>query len=798
MSWSIDHLSASDCERIARASFDVKEKHGDELTGLCPFHGETGTKSLSFGYNIAKDGYKCFACSASGDLISLWAHAHGIDDNKEAFKRFTSEHGDAKESAPRRPARGPSPGESRGGAARNGGRGDAEATIYLPESDLSALPPLPENWVKRAASLWTWSPKTVTRLDLRLWTKGKEQRIAIPIRINDGRLVNIRLYNPVAEKGKKIRSWKKDCGKNKLFPAPATWPTEGILILCEGEKDCITALSHGFAAVTQTCGVTSWEDKFTPYFKGRDVVICYDADDAGAKGAAKVAKKLTGTASRVRVLAWPSIMADKQDLTDWFSIHRRTAQDLKDLIALAPEIAIEEPTAVKRGIPVKASYLRFFVENSRGGMSFRPRLLVDEVLGEKPLIHDPATGKHMAWNGRHWEEHSEAHIRNRVLTLLGEEGNSNRAADCQRMIRDLSLLPNGRQFNDRDTMLPLSNGMFSTGTFTIAPHDPEHLNTYTLGIHLDIDADQLPTCPRFTQFMAELIPDLPTRREVLKYGGLCLTRDVRYEKALILIGPGGDGKSTFIKLLEHIVGEHNVSNLTIGALHDQFQRVTLKDKLLNVATETEAGLLQSNMFKAVVSADRITAAFKFKDAFSFRPVAKHIYAANREPTVQDTTEGYFRRLIYVYVKKSFSTPDLDLLRTLKGETDAIFLTLLRHYQLLQQEGFIETPYMKECLETYKEHLNPVIRFANLHLERTTTVNTETVTVYEKYRQFCARHGHNKPKCEAEFGKELKSHWKDLVKKRDSARSDSRRTYYVGVKIIDDSPGNDLEKVEYVP
>ncbi len=794
MSWSLNNLGESDRAAIARQCFTVKEEKGDELTGLCPFHGETGVNSLSFGYNPVKDACKCFSCGASGDLITLWGQAHGIGDNKEACKRFIAAHGDGSPPA----GRGSYSGKKVGGASRNGGQGEiSEVTHYIPEERFQALPRLPDNWVKSCGDKFSWSPEVITALDIRLWTsaRGDDTRIAIPVRVMDGRLANIRLYRPGSATNK-IRSWAKEHGKNKLYPHPGAWTSDVPLLICEGEKDAITALSHGFNAVTQTCGTGSWDDKFTPYFKDLDLVICYDHDDAGRKGGARLAAKLAGTASRVRVLSWPESSPDKFDLTDWFTVQRRTAQDLKDLIALAP--AVESPdkkgASDKRGATVSADVMRFFHFNGRG-YSFKPRLLVDEILKDKPLCYESTTGKIFAWNGRHWEEHGETHIRNRALRLLAEEATSSRSNDVCCMVRDLSLMPHGRAWNDRHHLLPLQNGLFSLTAQTIEKHDPEHLNTYTLDLAVDL-GEILPTCPTWMGFMLSLIPDAATRREIQKFAGYCLTRDTRHEKALMLIGPGGDGKSTFIRLIESILGETNVSNVSLGALSDQFQRVSLRDKLLNVSTEVESGLLQSNMFKALVSGDRITAAFKHKDSFSFRPVAKHIFAANRPPTVQDTTEGYYRRIMYIYVERAFDKPDLFLSDKLADERAGIFFWMVRGLQLLNEEGFTETRYMRDCLGQYKELNNPVIAFCVTHIEPDPKVNTETVTVYDKYRKFCGFRGYL-PKSEAQFGKELKGHIKGLEKKRDSARSDSRRRYYVGLRLVDDSPNSEMEKVEHV-
>ena len=70
----------------------------------------------------------------------------------------------------------------------------------------------------------------------------------------------------------------------------------------------ICARSQGLNAVTQTAGCGTWTDVFSAHFAGRDVVIVYDCDAAGHKGAMKAAESLIEVAKSVRVMVWPELM----------------------------------------------------------------------------------------------------------------------------------------------------------------------------------------------------------------------------------------------------------------------------------------------------------------------------------------------------------------------------------------------------------------------------------------------------------------------------------------------------------
>lgn len=772
MSWSADNLSPAQREAIARECFTVQEQRGDELHGLCPAHDD---HTRSFSYNIEKDACNCLACGFSGDLITLWATTHQISDNKEAFKAFREAHG-----------QGFSHGKGGLTKGKGGGRGGAlsverppEKTQIIPEADFLALPALPDKVRAMCRLKFGWSDAVIERIGIRF--RASDQRIAIPVRQDDGALVNVRLYLPGAEENK-LLSWGKGFGKTKLFPAPATWGADPV-ILCEGEKDTLAAISHGFNAVTQTAGVGTWDSaRFNRFFAGRKVIIAYDHDDAGRKGADKVAAALAPVADSVAIIRWPSFMKEKQDVCDWFITHGKTAEEFKELLLDAARV--EKPAGNgrsrgERAAEIPLDQICFFI-----GKQFKPRLCADAVLADMRVANDPRPGLMYQWDGRHWEEIHETTVRHRVLQLLGQEGDSGRVSNVLTIVRDLTIIRNGRKFNDLPNKLPLKNGILDIASGSLANHDPDNLNTYCLDISLRLDPDNMPTCEQFSRFMVDFIPDDAARREVLKFAAYCLTRETKHEKALFLVGPGGDGKSTFITVLQAILGEVNTSAVTLGALDDQFQRVHIKDKLLNVSTEVEGGLLQSNMFKALVSGDDVQASYKGKDGFRFKPVAKHIFAANKFPTIQDTTRGLLRKVMMVEVEKRFSTVDLDLKQKLLGELDGIFLMLLRHLQLLQKEGFKdeEVPYLVDCKARFAESNNPVIGFCDMCLDRLDGVDpgADSMLVYKRYVSYCSARGY-KPKSEQHFGRELKGVMKGVERKRET--SGNRRYYYTNVVLL---------------
>jgi putative DNA primase/helicase len=326
MGYALEELGSARCRSIAEGLFTVTKVYGEKLNGHCPVHPQPD-KSASFYYDPTKDLYKCRSCEAGGDLVKLWCEINGLDSRGEGFKRFKAEFvgdGGGKPSPrkvrtepPAKPDPAPIP------------------EVYIDEAVYEALPPLPAERVTELRRLRGWSAGVIEVCGLREFRPPRgESRIAIPIRDDQGRLCNIRLYQPGAAEFKVISwfdqtctacggSWKKvdkakrcskcgappnDYGRTRLWPAPSVWKRAGLLWLCEGEPDTLCALSQGLNAVTQTAGCGTWTDAFSLNMAGRDVVIAYDADGSGHKGASKAAKSIAEHARSVRVIRWPELM----------------------------------------------------------------------------------------------------------------------------------------------------------------------------------------------------------------------------------------------------------------------------------------------------------------------------------------------------------------------------------------------------------------------------------------------------------------------------------------------------------
>ena len=772
MGKAVEFLAPSERAVIARGCFqaDSRSSTEKELRGLCPFHDD---KNASFSYSPEKDAYNCLACGAAGDLIKLWGHANGRLSAKDAFQGFCNAYRSDSQS----------------------GNSSATPTTQQMEDAWGQMPPLPEDVVSRLCKDRAWTAEGIQSLDLRLQTVRWNQkigsfapdkyknRIAFAVRDDSGRIRNIRSYLPGA-KDFKLLSVAKNMGESRLWPHPSTL-SEGPVWICEGEPDVICARSHGINAITQTAGAGTWKKEFNLAFEGRDIVIAYDADGAGIRGAERLAKSLSKVAASVRVLRWPDFMGTGeddwpenggQDLTDWFAKHRRSVDELKALLGESPVMASEpgRPESVER----------FF-----SGRTFQHAKLARALYQENPLIFDTKTKTLYRWNGKNWDNIDPMVIQQRAQALLQDEATMARIADATGQVSVMAAMPPDRELDNNPHLVPLENGILDLTTAELLPHKKENMNTY----RLPVSFDPMAVCERWEAFLAETIQDPATILVVQEWFGYCLTRDTSHEKAMFLIGPGSDGKSTFLHVIQGLIGERNSCAVNMSDMAKEHYRATLIGKLLNTASETEGAAFESDWFKAIVSGDKISASFKFKDVFDFSPYVKLMFANNRWPKVKDNSDGFYRRILPVKFKRQFKGTAIQ--KNLRDELDAeragiLLWSLIGLDRLRQQGGFTHSDDIHRTLVEYQFANNPVQGFVDEECLVNPEYDGQGLSVskkglYDRYRLYCTGCGFH-PMNIVHFSRELMTILPHVKETRPGERGGSRQRHFDGVAHVDRS------------
>ncbi len=91
------------------------------------------------------------------------------------------------------------------------------------------------------------------------------------------------------------------------------------LIICEGELDRLLLTSQMISAVTSTHGAMTFKNEWVDNVrKGQKIYICFDNDEAGRKGAERVAKMVENGGNETYIITLPEEVGEAGDITDYF------------------------------------------------------------------------------------------------------------------------------------------------------------------------------------------------------------------------------------------------------------------------------------------------------------------------------------------------------------------------------------------------------------------------------------------------------------------------------------------------
>lgn len=308
-------------------------------------------------------------------------------------------------------------------------------------------------------------------------------------------------------------------------------------------------------------------------------------------------------------------------------------------------------------------------------------------------------------------------------------------------------------------LIAFRNGILNIDTDELLPFSPEHVITNKIPWDYnpkayDTDADSM-----LNKISCN---DSDIRALLEECIGYCFYRNNVSQKAFILIGEKSNGKSTFISVLNRILGDDNVSAMDLKNLGDRFSKATLFKKLANIGDDiSDEFIPDASLFKKIVSGDRIQAECKGQDPFEFNPYVKLIFSANNMPRIRDKTGAVIRRLVIIPFNAVFSEDDADFDPDIKQK---LFRQSAMEYfikigveslkRVLEQKHFTKSTKVQKELEDYEEFNNPVIGFFK-DMDEGYMFREDTKTIHLAYSSWCNENGYS-PESKNQFGRTLKS------------------------------------------
>ena len=251
--------------------------------------------------------------------------------------------------------------------------------------------------------------------------------------------------------------------------------------------------------------------------------------------------------------------------------------------------------------------------------------------------------------------------------------------------------------------------------------------------------------------------------------GYCFYRRNELRKSFILTGEKENGKSTFLSMVEHLLGECNVATLDLKDLGDRFKTAQLVGKLANIGDDIgDEFIANPAVFKKLCSGNPITVEKKGADPFDFSNYSKLLFSANNIPRIKDKSGAVISRLVIIPFDARFSPddPDFDPYIKYKLIQDEPMQYLINIgiqglKRILHNRRFTTSTKVQTALEEYEENNNPILLFFK---EDVKIEDEVTAVVYQSYKEFCLANSFT-PISNIEFSKQVKKHFDMDIKNK---------------------------------
>ena len=545
-----------------------------------------------------------------------------------------------------------------------------------------------------------------------------------------------------------------------------------ILIISEGYFDAVSWEREGYAVLSPITGnfsKTQWPDVISACRMFPKVLVIFDNDavsHAGEGFTERTARKLFQNRIPFLVAHTPSGIKDVNDyytqggslqaLIDsaedglkYMAAQYTDATELKKFImsinrytdSTAIASALFQPILEERFAPAVLKSIQKSADSAPTESQ-----IVDEIISKHNIIYIDQVGFY-EWDSRVWKKTTDGIIKNYADALYGK-----RFATSQRVNAVCNLLKSRSICTavfDRNPVLTFQNGTLEieTGKFR------DFSQADYCSIIMDYDYDANATCPTWEHFIDDVTDEEPRRAENLQFiAGYTLFSDCRHQKVFILVGSGGNGKSVYLEIIQKLFGNDNVTHVEPTGLAKEFERIRLKDSLLNIGSDINSdfskGEIREWLLK-VADGTSVQACYKGMNHVDFIPRCKLVYACNALPTAE-IINGLNRRMQFIdfpcqYVetpdpKKPKQKPrDINIVSKLNAELPGIFNWAYEGYKLLNTVGyFTDTPEQQTLMHQFEQTSNPVLVFCE---DRDFNGTVSRDDVYFWYTLWCERTGH---------------------------------------------------------
>jgi len=550
------------------------------------------------------------------------------------------------------------------------------------------------------------------------------------------------------------------------------WITEGVKKAdALTSRGCVTVALAGVYNWRNTHGTLGdWEDVA---LKGREVVVCFDADamakPAVAQAMARLGKWLRHKgAAKVWYLVVPPMVNGSavKGVDDWFAAGG-TLKGLEQAFATTPPAV---PDTEDRFTEARLAET-LTNEALDGRYVWAPTLDWLQFTGTVwAHVHEVTVIETV----RQWalERHGEAVAKLRLDNArdAGAEVDGWRALLTKS--KAANVLSYARGIVQRDPvlfdadaeMLNTPSGYLSLDRGELMQLSPEDYPTRLTGGRFDPDARS----PLWEKFLERVLPDEEVRAFVQRLIGYALLGEVREHVMPIFTGSGRNGKGTMRDALMAAFGSYALEvdpellMVTHNPRHLTFL-MELKGRRLVFCSETEEGrkFAESTM-KRLVGGDPIQANRMREDPITFRPTHTLIMCTNHLPKVSGDDPAVWARIrvvpFDVVIPPEEQDPRLPHRLQEQDVQDAILAWAYEGYRQYMERGLDAPEAVRARTSEYRSESDALGRFLAEKVTRTNTGSIRAADLFHAYESWWRDEADRSevPLSRVDFGRKINS------------------------------------------
>lgn len=584
------------------------------------------------------------------------------------------------------------------------------------------------------------------------------------------------------------------------FPTIVDWP--GILadpsqplLVTEGEFKAILASLNGFPTIGLG-GVFNFkrEGAFLPElhavaWDGRDVYIVFDSD-AAENGQVQLAERRLGAellrrGAAVHIVRLPDAVEEGKTGVDDF-LQRQGTDALSALLAQTPateagRLLIQEGTD-----PEIAAAVKFDLETKY----------------QSDLIF--ADGEFYVFDETHWRPLSPEEVARSIYKYdtyrykVGSSAVIKLSEARKKSICSVMEVHTTRPgfFEDAPHGINCESGFIEfddNGVANQSDHRPRHRQRHCLPGAWAPDVDW-----RDGYLLETLLngcfQDDEDRKEKIEFiaemcgiAALGAATKIASPKAIVLYGEtAANGKSEVLSMIQGLLPREAIASIPPAKFSDQAMIINLVGKRLNACGELGVSKsIGSDVFKSVVTGDRVTGRQLYKEATFFKPEALHVFATNVLPPFQGGFDrGVQRRLAILEFNRSIPKAEqiINIGSRVAQEEPAELLAFAVSgaSRALKQGSFKEPPSSIKSLQSWIYDADVVLAWMDARLEHQSGAELKVKQAYADFKVWAEEQGFRADRLpqSAAFSRRVTSQGRDVARRRDASGR-----YFTGVKLL---------------